>query len=155
MHSPTENKSPESSPIKGFSVRVIKKALSVAVATAAFGLVSFGATPAMASGSGNCVSGDACLFYNSSQYGYGSFYGAPYNGNYTSDMKFGGGNGSGSGVQVKNHAAAAENMAGWPLNIYYNSDGNCKIACFTINSRTRADFPEILRDNNASQGWGI
>lgn len=145
-------------------MRTRKSAVAAILSVAAFGAVVTGIPQAQAaeaearadggSGSvpGSCINGDACLYYNSDQQGsYAAVWG---NTNYTSSMVFGGGNGSGKGVAVKNNAASVRNMNyNYVLRIYYNSDFSCRYSCQDFQERTKANLKSQLKNNNASQSW--
>lgn len=102
-----------------------------------------------------------CLYYNSSSYGYGAEFGTvvgignyaegPYSDGWPWGFTSGSRGSSGSGVHVKNNAAAAWNRsANTDARVYYNSyhAGVYDIICHsTIRNLVRT------KNDNASQGW--
>lgn len=104
---------------------------------------------------GECNPGtSACLYYNSNQ--LGSFIGVEGTTNYTPDMVFLGGNGSGKWQQVKNNAASVRNMSPeFILVVHYNSNSNCSYACQSFAPGAKANFNSTMKNNNASQSWRV
>lgn len=131
-------------------MNVVKKIAAVA-AGAALGSLLLGTTPASAAG-GNCVTGEACLYYNSNL--AGARYGWAGSGNYTFTFQAWSGGSSGAGVPVKNNAASVANLdTYWNLTVYYNSNLNCSYACQSIPASSWANFIPALKNQNASQDW--
>ncbi|MEU8138807.1 peptidase inhibitor family I36 protein [Streptodolium elevatio] len=132
-----------------------RSALAAASATAALGALLVAAPPAQAAGPSFCdeATGDTCLYYNSGR--TGGFYGASQNVvNYTSDMKFGIGNGK--GLPVKNNAASVYNFHRiWNVTIYYNSNKSCAYACQSFAPKTGGNLNSQMKNNNASQGYWL
>lgn len=113
---------------------------------------SFVVAPSASAATPDCKSGEICLYYNSSSYGFGSVfiqrYDIPdYAGSYFSSGYYGN---SGSGTVVKNHAAAVDSWQPYKFVVYYNSNYGCSVACQTILPWEAKDLNSSLKNNNAS-----
>ncbi len=126
-------------------------ALGLAAFGAGLGIVFSGNTPSLAADQdGHVDSSEFVLYYNSAEYGYGSFSDfhrdnvadlAPYK--YLSS-------GNGKGQYVKNNAAAVWNNNGLSSGLYYNSNFNCNIACEDFDAHYRGDISPALKNQDAS-----
>ncbi|GAA5021165.1 hypothetical protein [Kitasatospora paranensis] len=132
-------------------IRKLISAVAVAGAVATAGLATAGNASAFTA---DCHGGQVCLYYNSSAYGYGAVYiqNTSIDNYADGNLKFSSGhNGSaGSGVAVKNNAAAVDNHWYGTFNVYYNSNMDCSVACQPIPMNTRRDLNSALKNNNAS-----
>ncbi|MFI9789085.1 hypothetical protein ACIHEI_37055 [Kitasatospora sp. NPDC051984] len=133
-------------------LRKLIAAAGIATTVAGFGLVNAGEASAFTV---DCSANNACLYYNSSAYGYGAYYEQVYNTPDYAGLTFRAGhNGSsGAGVAVKNHAAAVDNRYGVSFTVYYNSNYNCSVACQVIPANARVDLNASVKNNNASGSW--
>ncbi|MFC7218658.1 hypothetical protein ACFQLX_10835 [Streptomyces polyrhachis] len=96
--------------------------------------------------------GEACLYYNSSTYGFGAYFKqtwdvSSYAGFY---FKSGAKGGAGAGVEVKNNAAAVDNNTPARFRVYYNSNWSCSFACQTFNEYSWGNLNPTMKNNNAS-----
>ncbi|WP_230396292.1 hypothetical protein [Streptomyces blattellae] len=131
-------------------IRKLIAATAVAGGALTAGLVT--ASPASAAINYDCATGEVCLYYNSSSYGYGAVY-VQYDRipNYQGYFFSQGRNGSsGAGVEVKNHAAAVDSWIGSTFRVYYNSNYNCSVACQDIPAYATRDLNSSVKNNNAS-----
>lgn len=133
--------------IKGEKLRTLIMAVVGVIAALMLGVLL--ATPASASGSGNCSGIDACLYFNSNL--AGAKYGDP-RGNTRSVENYSGyfGGGNGAGVPVKNNAASVRNLnINYYVKIYYNS--NYGGPSQMIPAGKWQNLNATLKNNNASQ----
>ncbi|MEV6211191.1 hypothetical protein [Kitasatospora sp. NPDC051914] len=130
-------------------IRKLISAVVVAGAVATAGLATAGEASAFTA---DCKGGQVCLYYNSSDYGYGAVYIENTSiENYAGlTFKAGKNGSSGAGVAVKNHAAAVDNHWYGTFNVFYNSGWDCSVACQAIPMNTRRDLNSKLKNNNAS-----
>jgi hypothetical protein len=112
------------------SAKTGKRVASVGVVAAAVAAALVGTTGSAfavsrPTGAEACPANSFCLYFNSPQYGWGSFeHWSPPSDYNLGDATFGNwGNGSGYGVTVGGHAAAAVNNTGHTVAIY--NDINC------------------------------
>ncbi|MEU0423747.1 hypothetical protein ABZ235_09000 [Streptomyces canus] len=133
-------------------MRIRKLIAATAVAGGALSAGLATAAPASAAINYDCATGEVCLYFNSSSYGYGAVYVQydkvpDYQGRYFSSGR----NGSaGAGVEVKNHAAAVDSWISSNFRVYYNSGYSCSVACQTIPSYATVNLNSSLKNNNAS-----
>jgi len=133
-------------------MRIRKLIAATAVAGGALTAGLATAAPASAAIDFDCATGEVCLYYNSSSYGYGAVYVQydkvpDYAGKYFSSGRNGS---SGAGVEVKNHAAAVDSWISSNFRVYYNRGYSCSVACQTIPSYGTVDLNSSLKNNNAS-----
>ncbi|MFJ4685930.1 hypothetical protein [Streptomyces sp. NPDC088789] len=132
----------------------IRKLMATTLAGGALtaGLAMATATPAAAAIQYDCATGEVCLYYNSSAYGYGAVY-VQYDRipNYSGYYFSSGRNGSaGAGSVVKNQAAAVDSWISSTFRVYYNSSYSCSVACQDIPSYYTQDLNSSLKNQNAS-----
>ena len=105
-----------------------KIAVSLVAAAAATALLGM-SSPAYAAGPGGaeaCPNGSVCLYYNSPQYGWGSFEHWTSGSYYLNGYLFSNwGNGSGYDQQVENQAASIVNNTGTTWNVCIDSGFVC------------------------------
>ncbi|MCU7820329.1 hypothetical protein [Kitasatospora sp. DSM 101779] len=133
-------------------MRVKKLVAAAAVAGSVLTVGLSTAAPAMAAPAQDCTYGQVCLYYNSSSYGYGAVYIQTGDvSNYAGKYFSGGANGSsGSGVEVKNHAASVDSWIASNFRVYYNSGYDCSVACQTVAPYASVNLNSSLKNNNAS-----
>lgn len=92
------------------------------------------------------------MYYNSIQYGLGSFSDFYYNvNNFGSPAYLFLSSGNGQGQFVKNNAAAAWNTHTYRAGrVFYNSYYNCNYTCDTIAAGYLQDLSPLMKNNNAS-----
>ncbi|MFE2041973.1 hypothetical protein ACFXAZ_13780 [Streptomyces sp. NPDC059477] len=130
----------------------IRKLTATALAGGALAVGLATASPAAAAIEYDCGSGEVCLYYNSSDYGYGAVYVQyaripDYAGFYFSTGRNGS---SGAGREVKNQAAAVDSWISTKFRVYYNSNYNCTVACQDIPAYGTRDLNSSLKNQNAS-----
>ncbi|WP_371493953.1 peptidase inhibitor family I36 protein [Kitasatospora sp. NBC_00374] len=132
----------------------LRKVALVAAAAAAAAATTLGSGVAFATdNSGNCTSGDACLYFNSNF--EGARVGDPGRNNYgtTYTFKSWQGGSNGAGVYTKNNAASVSNFdTNFAVHIWYNSNQAGPVQ--TIGAWDAANLNATLKNNNASQSWG-
>ncbi|MDH6120700.1 hypothetical protein [Kitasatospora sp. GAS204B] len=136
----------------------IRKLLAAAAlaGTVATGALATAGTASASTIQYDCNSSQAmvCLYYNSSNYGYGAYFEQTGNiSDYGTNTKFvAGHNGSsGAGTLVKNHAAAVDSWYSGTFTVYYNSGyENCSYACQPIPAWQTVDLNTTLKNNDAA-----
>ncbi|MGW6761798.1 hypothetical protein ACWF8M_29795 [Streptomyces sp. NPDC055008] len=129
---------------------------ALALTGAAAGALAFGASPASAAASAityDCTStGQVCIYYNSSSYGYGAVFRQTSDvPNYAGRYFSAGRNGSaGAGVEVKNHAAAVDSWVASNFTVYFNSNYDCSVACQTVSAYNTVNLNANIKNNTAS-----
>ncbi|MEV7979386.1 hypothetical protein [Streptomyces sp. NPDC086519] len=130
----------------------MNKLLAAGLVTGTALVAALATTPASANPAADCSSGQVCLYYNSSAYGYGAVYKqsadiSDYAG-YT--FKAGNNGSAGAGLSVKNHAAAVDSWYNGLFVIYYNSNYGCSVECFLVGANKTLDLSSQIKNNNAS-----
>ncbi|MEV2231874.1 hypothetical protein AB0H69_25370 [Streptomyces phaeochromogenes] len=141
-----------------------RKLLGAALAVSSIaGMNVFSAGPAQAAATASpCPNqsgvASACLFYHSRANSLGAWYVQLDNvSDYDIPKRYflAGPYGSGgAGQEVKNNAAAVENMGPFTFTVYYNSRFSCAVACQQFAPLLGPkDLNSVMKNENASGGW--
>jgi len=134
-------------------VNMLKRCLTVAITTAALGVIAVagaGSASAAAGRDGTCDTGEFCYYYNSNEAGSVSdFTGSlgDYGTTQPSCYDFRGA-GYGKGVCVKNNAASVWNRSSQTVRVYYNSNYAGTYQDFAPGAM--GNLNATLKNNNAS-----